>query len=240
MSSPCIVSVFMDNISMKTVGLQKSVVEKFNVSKIPHYIIKVDVPHPVALDYFWAVNGRSNKLFEEHNIPAQMDHDPILFLDIDCIPLSEGAIDLYIQRARDGYVVGNAQRTNHLNNNQHVFAAPSAVALTGATYDKIGRPSSVETERGDVAEEWTWQAEAAGVPVEMYMPLRFDAAPQRYEWEKDQPPYWALAEGMPVYGMGTTYGKDDGTELFYHNFQIRMAGQEERFWAKCESILTGP
>jgi hypothetical protein len=112
--------------------------------------------------------------------------------------------------------------------------------LTGETYDKIGRPSSVETERGDVAEEWTWQAESVGVPVEMYMPLRFDAAPKRYEWEKDQPPYWALADGMPVYGMGTTYGKDDGTELFYHNFQIRMAGQEERFWAKCESILAGP
>ena len=41
---------------------------------------------------------------------------------------------------------------------------------------------------------------------------------------------------MPKYGMGTTYGDDSG-DLFWHNFQIRMPGQEERFWNKCEEVL---
>lgn len=239
MANPCIVSFYMKNISPKTVGLQKSVVEKYNPSKVPHYVYIVDVPHPVAMDVFWAMNNRPMELLKELPVPERYDHDVILFLDIDCIPLSAGAIDLYIQQAVEGKLVGNAQRTNHLQNDQHVFAAPSALAISGETYDKIGRPPALETNRSDVAEEWTWAAEDKGVPVEIYLPLRYDAAPQRYEWEKDQPPYWALKDGMPVYGMGTTYGTSDGVELFYHNFQIRMPGQQERFWAKCESILTG-
>lgn len=236
--NPCIVSFFMDNINMKTVGLQKSVVEKFNKSKIPHYIIKVDVPHPIGIDYFWAVNGAKPLPFEDADIPQQMHHDVILFLDIDCVPLSDDAIDLYLEKASQGILVGNIQRTNHLDNGQHVFAAPSAVAISKETYLKLGKPSAVETGRSDVAEEWTWAAESAGVPVEMFMPLRYDSAPKRYEWEKNQPPYWSLKDGMPVYGMGTTYGTEDGKELFYHNFQIRIEGQEEVFWKKCESILT--
>lgn len=234
----CIASFFMDNIDPKTVGLQKSVVEKYNKSKVHHYIMKVNCPHGIAIDYFWAINGYPNEVFKEHTIEKQLDYDVILFLDIDAIPLHEDAIDYYIEQAAQGKIIGNAQRTNHIENNQHVFAAPSAVAISASVFDKIGRPSAFETPRGDVAEEYTYAAEEAGVSVDLVMPLRYDVAPQRYEWEKDQPPYWALADGMPVYGMGTTYGRD-GKDLFYHNFQIRMPGQQERFWNKCEEILNG-
>lgn len=235
--NPCIVSFFMDNIDMKTVGLQKSVVEKFNKSKINHYIMKVNIPHPIAIDYFWCINGAKPAPFKDANIEQQMNHDVILFLDIDCIPLSAGAIDKYIEQASQGIIVGNAQRTNHLDNNQHVFAAPSAVALSKETFLKMGSPSSVETNRSDVAEEWTWAAEAAGIPVEMYMPLRFDRMPTRYEWEKSTLDHWPLKDGMPKYGLGTTYGTNDGVELFYHNFQIRIEGEQQHFWKKCESVL---
>lgn len=236
----CIASFFMDNIDPKTVGLQKSVVEKYNKSKHHHYIMKVNMPHGVAIDYFWSVNGhRVDKTFKpEFEIKQELDYDVILFLDIDAMPLHEDAIDYYIEEAAKGKVIGNAQRSNHINNNQHVFAAPSAIALSAETFNKIGRPSAYETARGDVAEEYTYAAESVGVPVDLVMPLRYDVAPQRYDWEKDQPPYWALADGMPVYGMGTTYGRD-GKDMFYHNFQIRMEGQQERFWAKCEEVLNG-
>lgn len=237
--NPCIVSFFMGNIDMKTVGLQRSVVEKFNKSKIHHYIIKIDVPHPIGIDYFWSINGIKPHPFKDANIEQQMDHDVILFLDIDCIPLSDGAIDLYLEKAAQGILVGNIQRSNHLENNQHVFAAPSAVALSKETFIKMGAPSSVETARSDVAEEWTWAAENAGVPVEMYMPLKFDRSPTRYEWETSKLDHWPLKDGMPKYGLGTTYGTEDGTELFYHNFQIRIDGEEQHFWKKCESILVG-
>jgi hypothetical protein len=234
----CIASFFMNNISHKTVQLQKSVVEKFNKSKYPHYLMQVNMPHGVAIDYFWSLNGnRVNKTFKpEFNIQKQLDCDVILFLDIDAIPLHEDAIDYYIEQAAKGKIIGNAQRSNHIENNQHVFAAPSAIAVSAENFDRMGRPSAYETPRGDVAEEYTYAAEAVGIEVDLVMPLRYDTAPQRYEWEKNQPPYWALADGMPVYGMGTTYGRE-GKDLFYHNFQIRMEGQQEKFWRKCEDVL---
>lgn len=236
----CIASFFMDNIHPKTIEIQKSVVQKFNKSKHHHFLMKINMPHGVGIDYFWSINGhRVDRTFKpEFKIEKQLDYDVILFLDIDAIPLHEDAIDYYIAEAAKGKIIGNAQRSNHIENGKHVFAAPSAIALSAETFLKIGKPSAYETPRGDVAEEYTFEAEQAGVPVDLVMPMKYDYAPQRYDWEKDQPPYWALGDGMPVYGMGTTYGRD-GKELFYHNFQIRMEGQQEKFWKKCEDVLVG-
>ena len=56
------------------------------------------------------------------------------------------------------------------------------------------------------------------------------------DWETNREPFWRLADGMPNYGIGTTFGDEIG-ELFYHNFQIFHPGNQERFWKKCESIL---
>lgn len=236
----CIVSVSMPNINRKTVELQREVVNKLNPQKYPHYqfTVNMDVRHGVFLDYFWGLNGVKAGVLAKQNIEQTMNHQVVIILDIDCIPVSENALEYYAQNALNGKLIGNAQRTNHLQNNQHVFAAPSASAISRETYVKIGVPSALETDRSDVLEEYTWAAEQANVSVEKVMPLRFDAPPQRYDWEKDQPPYWNLADGMPKYGMGTTYGDADRGELFWHNFQIRMPGQEERFWNKCEEVLT--
>lgn len=235
--NPCIVSFYMDNIQPDVVKLQSLVVKKFNTANIKHYLVKVDFPHGIALDYFWAINGVKNERFANVDIKQQLEHNCILFLDIDCVPLSNKAIPMFFEAAQEGKIIGNAQRTNHLQNNQHVFAAPSALCLNADTYKKIGMPSAVETQRSDVAEEYTWHAENVGVKVDLVMPLRYDSSPQRYEWEVNQPPYWALADGMPVYGMGTTYGTETDGDLFYHNFQIRMDGQQEKFMAKCGKLL---
>jgi hypothetical protein len=196
------------------------------------------MPHGVAIDYFWATNGQPCDRLADYQIPKSLSHDAVLILDIDAIPLSERAIDYYFEAAYAGRLIGNAQRTNHLDNGKHVFAAPSAACISAETYDKIGRPSAYETERSDVLEEYTFAAEQHGVSVDLVMPLRYNESPKRYEWEGNQPPYWALGDNMPVYGMGTTYGDELG-DLFYHQFQIRMEGQQEKFWKICESILSG-
>lgn len=235
----CIVSFFMDNVNMKTVGLQRSVVEKFNPNKIKHYTIKVDVPHGIAMDYFFALNGHKTAKMEEARIEQSMHHDVILVLDIDCIPLQEISIDYYLKQAYDGKLIGNAQRSGHIENNQHVFAAPSAVAMSTATYDKMGRPSAHPTDRSDVGEEYTWHAEKHGVSVDLLMPLRYDRPVNRFDWEKDKDPYWKLADGMPNYGLGTTFGNQQLGELFWHSFQIFHSGSQEKFWQKCEEVLNG-
>lgn len=228
----------MSNISPKTVELQKSVVEKYNKNKYPHYIMQTNAPHGVSIDYFWSINGVPTGPFLDKNLEQQADHDVVVILDIDAVPLHEDALEYYVQEALKGKLIGNAQRSNHIENNQHVFAAPSTSAISRESFKKIGNPSAAETARSDVLEEYTWAAEAAGVPVDLVMPLRFDRAPLRYDWETDRRPYWPLADGMPVYGMGTTYGRDE-KDLFFHNFQIRMEGQESAFWEKCEGILNG-
>lgn len=218
----------MDNIDMKTIGLQKSVVEKFNTSKCDHFQIKTIMSHGSSIDHFWNMI-LTDKICE---------YDIVLILDIDCVPLSPIAIDHYINRAAEGYLVGNIQRTGHLDNGHHVFAAPSAAAIRADKFMDLGRPSAVETPRGDVLEEYTYQAEKVGIPLDSYMPLRYDKDVTRYEWEKNKEPFWRLKDGMPNYGCGTTYGSAELGDLFYHQFQIRMPGNQELFWKKCESILT--
>jgi len=236
--NPCIISFYMDNVDMKTVGLQRSVVEKFNRSHIKHHQIKVDLPHGVAIDYFWAINGSPVEAFKEHNIAQQYQYDAVLIMDIDCIPLCDRAIDTYLAYAYNGSLAGNAQRSGHIENGQNVFAAPSCTAITKETYDKIGRPSAFPTKRSDVLEEYTFAAKEHGVRVDLAMPLRYDEPPHRYSWEKDTDPFWKLADGMPNYGLGTTYGDKIG-DLFYHQFQIFVGDNQPKFWKKCESILTG-
>ena len=238
--NPCIVSFFMDNIDMKTVGLQRSVVEKFNKNKIPHYQFKVQMPHGVAIDYFFASNGyvcdKLNESLGEQKIPVSMEHDAVLFLDIDAIPLNENVIDDMLELAYDGHIVGNAQRSNHIENDQHMFCAPAGTAISMEVYKKIGMPSAFPNERSDVLEEYTFRAEEEGIPVDLLFPLYYAEAPHRYEWEKGQPDYWALADGHPNYGVGTVFGRM-GDEMIYHQFQSPVPGMLDKFNAKCEEIL---
>lgn len=235
--NPCIVSFFMANVDMKTVGLQRSVVQKFNRSGVKHYQIQVDIPHGVAMDYFWALNGSPVEAFKD-KVKQQTDHDVVMFLDIDAVPVQDRSIDTYLAYAYEGHIAGNAQRSNHIENDQHMFAAPSAVAISKETYDKIGRPSAYPNPRSDVGEEWTHKAREFKVPVDLAMPLCYNEPPHRFEWEpKDANPYWDLADGFPKYGVGTTFGDQIG-ELFYHQFQTSVPGMQEKFWKKCESLLT--
>jgi len=235
----CMVSFFVEGANPKTIELQRAVVDKLNVSKYPLYQIKTDASHPISMDYFWCMNGLTVDTLKQKKIPKQLDHEIILFLDLDAIPVSETAIDLYVERAAQGHIAANAQRSNHIENGKHVFAAPSSLALSADTFVTIGKPSALQTKRGDVAEEYTYKAEESKiVPIDLFMPVRYDSPPFRMSWESaDLPPYWPLADGMPNYGIGTTYGDEENGDLFWHCFQIYQPGQQERFHAKCESIL---
>jgi hypothetical protein len=233
----CIASYFMPNIDKKTVEYQRKVVEKFNPLKIQHIMVRGEFPHGLFMDYMWTLNGAPVSTLKDQNINKQLDCDVILFLDIDCVPVSEDAIETYLTIAADGLLVGNAQRSGHIKNDNHLFAAPSALALSRENFIKMGSPSALETSRGDVAEEYTYAAEAAGVKVDLCLPTKYDREVYRYDWEQDRRPYWTLENGLPNYALGTTYGKEK--DLFWHNFQIRVEGQQEQFWKKCEELLNG-
>ena len=222
--NPCIATIFMKNIDPVILENQKKVLEKFNKSNIAHYPVLTDAPPGYTMD----------KLID---MLEERGHDAIMFLDIDALPLNDKALDYLFEQAYAGKVIGSAQRSNHIQNNQHIFAAPHNITFTVATYRKIGNPSFNPNHRGDVAEEITFKAEENNVPVEIIMPLRYDAPPIRMDWEpKDAPPYWDLADGMPKYGIGTTFGVDS-VDMYWHMYQSFHPGQTERFWKKCEEIL---
>lgn len=222
---PCIVSFYMPNIHDVTVEKHRLVVEKFNKSKIEH--IRVKCPMPQRDDHGDSVNSflRMNEKRED------MGFDIIVVLEIDCIPLNDKVLDYCVERAAAGAVVGNAQRSNHIQNGQHVYAAPSLQAFSLQTYEKIGKPSFLPTKRGDVSEELTYAAEENDVPVELFMPLRFEEAPG------EAPEGWPLADGMPRYGLGTVYGNEEFGDMTWHRFQIRYPGNQKRFVEKCDEVL---
>ena len=224
MNNPCIATIFMRNIAAETVETQKKVIDKFNPSNVAYYPILSSVEHGYGMTQV------TKMLFEK-------GHDAILFLDVDCVPVHECAIDHIFKQAYDGKLVGDAQRSNHIENNQHVFASSHNICFTNETYTKIGSPSFTPTPRGDVAEELTFRAEESKIEVELLMPLRYDAPPIRMHWETNTEPFWRLADGMPNYGIGTTYGLEDGTELFWHCWQSFHPGQQERFMNKCKQLL---
>lgn len=227
MKSPCIASIFMKNIDPKTVKFQQDVVKKFNPSQIAHYSVLTEAPPGYTMD-------KLVDMLEERG------HDAIMFLDVDCVPLNETSLDFMFSKAYDGVLIGDAQRSNHIQNDQHVFCAPHNVTFTIEMYRKLGNPSFMPNYRGDVGEELTFKAREANIPVQILMPLYYDAPPIRMDWEpKDAPPYWDLADGMPKYGVGTTFGREEFDELFWHNYQIFHPGQQERFWKKCEELLNG-
>lgn len=218
-----ILSVYMSNISPETVKFHNLVMNKL----APEYDLmyaKTALSHAEALDQLW----KSQEL---------RSYDTFMFIDIDCVPLNSRSIGRYFDAAAQGAIVGNAQRTNHLENGQHMFAAPSAICLKREVWENIGSPSAVHTTRGDVAEEYTYAAEASGVPVKLLMPLSYDAPVFRMAWEKDTSPTWKLADGYPEYGIGTTFGFGPGEPATWHCFQSFHQGQQERFWSKCAELL---
>ena len=224
--NPCIATIFMSNIDEKMVNMQRLVVAKYNKSGIVHYpVLTAADPGSTMTQLIPMIESRG--------------HDAIMFLDVDAVPLNDTAIDYFFDKAYNGWVIGDAQRSNHIQNDQHVFAAPHNLTFTFETYRKCQSPSFSPNHRGDVGEELTFKARENNIPLEIMMPLRYDAPPIRMDWEpKDAPPYWDLADGMPKYGIGTTFGTV-GNEMFWHMYQSFHPRQNERFIKKCEDLLNG-
>lgn len=191
-------------------------VMKLMAPNIARTQVRIDVPHHLAMH---AVMHRAREL----------GYDMFLFFDIDAIPVSKYAVPTMIDYASQGYLVGNVQRSNHINNGQHVFVAPSCMAFTWDTYVAAGKPRFDETSRSDVAEEFTWALEERSGNIKFFMPIRYENRPPECE-------SWALAEGMPHYGLDTTFGVDD-EELTFHAFCMRAQGDRvQSFAKKCVQI----
>lgn len=196
-----IASFYMDNVNPDVVDAQRRVIESF--TDLPLQQIKTDKSHAQAMDEFMATT----------------EHERVVFLDIDAIPLVEGAIEILAGLALDG-IAGAPQRANHLDNNGHIYVAPSVMAIDVGFFRKIGSPSAAPTRMGDVAEEWTYVAERYTKPI--YLDIVSVEVPK-----------WALDHRM--FGLNTSYGIADN-KLFFHAFEGRSKAQQQRFIEVANSI----
>ena len=221
--NPLIVTAYNDKIDPKVVTYQSMVVDKLR-NGIPFYSWNYsghDLYHGDVC------NKLIHRAFYEY---TNTNIDCILFLDIDAIPLSTEAIEYTLDLAYKGQLVGNAQRSNHYDNNQHVFAAVSYAAFTKETYEQAGSPTMAYNKKFDVSEIMTFNCEREKIPVTFFMPTHYEEIPEDGN-------LWNLADDMPKYGIGTTFGHN-GKDLSYHLFSSRFHKYNNLFYNKCHNIIT--
>jgi len=209
--------------------LQKQMVAKFNKNhKCKYEYLHYKKPDG-EMTPDQVIDYGINKLFYQDN------YDTIMLLDIDCVPLSEHALEYTFDRAEQGALIGNVQRSSHIENNKHIYPAPSCVCLSKETFEKLGKPSFSVTNRGDIGEELTYIAEQMGnIEIEMYMPSHYEEMPY---WPNQVRKPWDLQDGQPQYGIGTTFSDKNGNPMFYHLFQCRLNVFNHLFFLKCASVM---
>ena len=202
------VSFYMANINPDVVKYQKRVMDRL-CPDVPFYQEFTQLGH-----------GRTMELFL-----FQRTHDVIVFLDIDAIPLTEDAIPRLAQLAYDNNTIAGApQRSNHIENDKHIFVGPCVLAIQPDLYRELKCPPARETTRGDVAEEWTYALEASGREP-MYLKV--------LDYKKDSI-VWPGINDEP-YGLDTKYGFEK--QMFHHSYFGRDPRQQHSFITLCKTLL---
>jgi hypothetical protein len=180
-----IVAMYWDNIDPRVVEAQRRVFRHFGFDVDQRERTGVD--HGDFLDAYMAEIGAD---------------DVALLMDIDCFPLNREIVDRAFAAARAGGIFGCAQSSNHIDPDR-LFVAPMFMAISRATWARLGRPSFRPDASNDVAQRLCDQAAAAGVSIEMLNP-----------WAAIVPK-WRLGE-IALYGIGTFYRGG-----VFHLFQSR-------------------
>ncbi len=160
----------------------------------------------------------------------EKDYDTILILEVDCLPLNHQSFNYTFEQAEKGILVGNSQRSMHIENNEHVYVAPSAFCLTKSLYEKLGRLRFAPSRRGDIAEEYTFRCEEMNIPVEKFYPKSFIRKNVRQD-------VWNLGTNGPEYGIGTIFINKEEKETFFHLFESRFHLWNDIFYDKCIELL---
>jgi hypothetical protein len=197
-------SIYMSNVSTEVVRMQRKVVEKFLPKGWDFVQYGTTNTHAEALNHI------ANKI---------STGELTIFLDIDCVPLTDGAFKFLEMNASAGMLTGLVQRANHKQNDAHLYIGPSCMAFSREKYQFLGSPSFNETVRADIGEELTYTWEEMGEPLCFLWPSQVSS------------PLWDLRNGER-FGLGTTY---DG--MFYHSFCIRDPRMHQHFIQKCNLVL---
>ena len=147
-------SLYMRNIPNEIRLYQAKVFERFGV---PLQQLEVNATGPMQESML--IGSAIEQVVEQNKDRVKY----FLMFDIDCIPLSKEAIQYYVDEIKAGKLIGPVQRSNHIENGKHVFAAPCALGFSSELYKEIGALSQDSlfkpTGRGDTCEEFTYMME---------------------------------------------------------------------------------
>ena len=140
----------------------------------------------------------------------------VLILDLDAFPLSQEALKLTFVLANKLKVSGNAQRTNCIDNGEHIFVGPSYMCIDSDFLKSLASPWVVNR-RSDVGEEISWELGSL-IKKSLFLPFK-----------TIKPPIWPLGGTKKVYGIGTYFSYDE-TPISYHHFFSRNFIGKLHFW----------
>jgi hypothetical protein len=195
-------SLYYPDMAPEVIGAQKHVIARFLRGTDFGFV------HYKATDHGLGMTQITRHLSD--NYP----NESVLWLDIDCIPLSAEALHTMSMKG----FAGCAQRANHIDNGGHIYVSPFCMHLPLSFYRDMGSPDFGATAKGDVGESLTYIAEMNDYPVELSWPVHCVS------------PMWKLTD-QTKFGIGTTY--DNG---FYHNFHSRDPKARQLFIDKCASV----
>lgn len=162
----------------------------------------------------WPGHGH---LVDRHIKSLGDNWDYFVLFDIDCIPLDKHIINEGINWSKNNLgLFSVAQR--HYKKSEVVYASPAFLIFSKKTYDLLGKPTFVETNRSDVAGELTHKCIEMGLKLNIMYPTSV-------EQER-----WILTNNQK-FGIGTNY-----MNRIYHAFESRF-DNSKIFINKCKEIL---
>lgn len=222
--NPLIFSTYTDNINIKLRGYHDMVVYTLAQNTYP-YISKCCE--------FWTSN--KNILthgdilnFYINDFFANSNHDVILILDIDCIPLNKEIIDISFDLARKGNIIGNFQKYE-LRKNSLPYAAPSFLCISKEVFYDCGRPSLGNVQNYDTGEFLTMVASKLNIPIILFPIKKHDYTFDVFVNDLNM---------STKVNAGITY-EYEGIEATYHLFFARdnLNAIQKNFYEKCQKII---
>ncbi len=200
-----ILTFFNNKIHPDIPKYQKKVMNHFNIN-IDQITPKNWGTHASEIDnYIYSINKKWEYL--------------VLF-DVDCIPLDNNIVNEGISWSMDNYgIFSVAQYASHIPNSI-IYASPAFMIFSKKTYDLLGNPKFIQTNRADCGGELTYACLEQGFSINLLYPSHI-------EQKK-----WKLGDN-DMFGLGTTYG-----DRVYHHFEARR-NRVDSFIKKCNTVLNG-
>jgi hypothetical protein len=200
-------TLYFPNSNPKFIDATKSVHKHFN--------LKVN---------YWEMSARHGAWMD--HVINNTDSEVVGFLDIDCVPLTDTAInEIIVFVAKNKSIAGCAQASNHLPPMTHIFIAPCCFFVWKPLHTALGNISFSETTRSDVCEELCYVAEENGVRMKALYPTHFEREAEEGVWR---------LHNYGLYGVGTVFANK-----FYHLYQSRFQSNVDLFIERCKQIVDG-